>query len=392
MKKIAVVLTLSALFAAALADSAAAAQVQCGDVITESITLENDLGPCPGDGLVVGADGIRIDLGGHVIRGSGGGAGPVLYAETKDGVAVDEHNDVSVSNGAITNFDVGVNVYEATRLHITKVEAHHDRVGVLLLETSHSSITRNNLHHDGYAIYLYEDADSNVITDSAMTDSTFGVYLDKSSDNTIWRNEVRGNFIYGVEVAIASDRNSIRFNTIANSVSEGLLISASQGNRFTDNVVRDTAFNGPVTIGASPGTVVARNAIVNSSPGDRTSPGVWINNGSNDVILSRNEISGQPTGIEVRSSRVLLSRNTVSDNSRDGIALISGPGSIIDRNVSGLNGDDGIDIDDAAVRVSRNRADSNGDLGIESVPGTDAGGNRASRNGNPVQCTGVVCK
>ena len=392
MRKIAAVLTLSALFGAAMADSAAAANVQCGDVITESITLQSDLGPCPGDGLVVGADGVRIDLGGHVIRGSGGGAGPVLYADTKDGVAVDEHNDVSVSNGEITNFDVGLNFYEATGPRVTGVEAHHDRVGVLLLEASQGSITRSNLHHDGYAIYLYEDSDSNLITDNAMTDSTFGVYLDKSSENTIWRNEMRGNLIYGMEVAIASDRNSIRFNSIVYSVSEGVLISGSHGNRFTDNVVRDTFLNGPVIIGASPGTVFARNVIVNSSAGDKTRPGLWINNGSNDAIVSRNEISGQPIGIEVRNSRVLISRNAVSDNSGDGIAVITGPGTIIDRNVSDLNGDDGIDVDDAAVSVSRNRADSNGDLGIESLPGTDAGGNRASRNGNPVQCTGVVCK
>jgi parallel beta-helix repeat protein len=77
-----------------------------------------------------------------------------------------------------------------------------------------------------------------VITDNAITESTFGVYLDKSSENTIWRNDVRGNLIYGMEVAIQSDRNSIRFNTILYSVSEGLLISGSHANRFTDNVVR----------------------------------------------------------------------------------------------------------------------------------------------------------
>ncbi len=38
--------------------------VSCGQVITHSIHLSNDLTDCPGDGLVIGADHIRVDLGG----------------------------------------------------------------------------------------------------------------------------------------------------------------------------------------------------------------------------------------------------------------------------------------------------------------------------------------
>jgi hypothetical protein len=44
--------------------------IECGDTITHSVTLTADLGPCPGDGLIVGADGITIDLGGHTLTGS----------------------------------------------------------------------------------------------------------------------------------------------------------------------------------------------------------------------------------------------------------------------------------------------------------------------------------
>ena len=54
--------------------------------------------------------------------------------------------------------------------------------------------------------------------------------------------------------------------------------------------------------------------------------------------------------------------------------------------------DDGIDADSAATRLDRNRADNNGDFGIEAVPGvTDLGGNLASGNGNPLQCQNVFC-
>jgi hypothetical protein len=43
------------------------------------------------------------------------------------------------------------------------------------------------------------------------------------------------------------------------------------------------------------------------------------------------------------------------------------------------------------VAVTRNLAVSNSDLGIEAPGAIDGGDNRASRNGNPLQCVGVVC-
>jgi large repetitive protein len=54
--------------------------------------------------------------------------------------------------------------------------------------------------------------------------------------------------------------------------------------------------------------------------------------------------------------------------------------------------DDGIDVEAPGTTVRRNAATDNGDLGIEAVSGViDGGGNTASGNGNPLQCTNVFC-
>ena len=58
---------------AVLAGQALANHVQCGDVISQDTTLDSDLIDCPGDGLVIGADGITLDLGGHTVDGDGVG-------------------------------------------------------------------------------------------------------------------------------------------------------------------------------------------------------------------------------------------------------------------------------------------------------------------------------
>jgi hypothetical protein len=48
-------------------------------------------------------------------------------------------------------------------------------------------------------------------------------------------------------------------------------------------------------------------------------------------------------------------------------------------------------VRDTRTRLVRNVAYSNGDYGIEAVPGADGGGNRAWANGNLAQCLNVVC-
>ena len=75
--------------------SAAARHVECGDRITRDVRLDADLVNCPRNGLTVAADGITIDLGGHVVDGSGRGIG------ISNGFWGDGHRDVTIRNGKV---------------------------------------------------------------------------------------------------------------------------------------------------------------------------------------------------------------------------------------------------------------------------------------------------
>src|SRR5215210_9323889 len=71
-------LLLAAMVTSLLAVTAApmyASHVGCGSLITTDTTLDSDVGPCVGDGLIVAADDITLDLGGHTVSGTGTGAG-----------------------------------------------------------------------------------------------------------------------------------------------------------------------------------------------------------------------------------------------------------------------------------------------------------------------------
>src|SRR4051794_9525573 len=66
----------------------AATTVACGAVITVDTRLGNDLRNCHGIGIVIGADGVDLDLNGHTVDGDGIG--------DVEGINVDGHRDTSV--------------------------------------------------------------------------------------------------------------------------------------------------------------------------------------------------------------------------------------------------------------------------------------------------------
>src|SRR5918997_1337040 len=106
----------------ALAVPAQAAVLSCGQTITQSTTLENDLGPCPGHGVVIGADNITFDLNGHTIRGSVGRDGAGVFVLNRTGVTVE--------NGTVTAFDIGVAIDGGSANTVRGMTAR-DNIGAL---------------------------------------------------------------------------------------------------------------------------------------------------------------------------------------------------------------------------------------------------------------------
>ena len=105
-------------------------------------------------------------------------------------------------------------------------------------------------------------------------------------------------------------------------------------------------------------------------------------------------LSGEE-GIRVIDSAALrVEGNSVYDNRGDGIFVGEQDtgGSVVRRNTTNHNGDDGIDADSGPLTIESNIAEHNADLGIEAAAGvTDGGGNKAVTNGNVAQCAGVEC-
>src|ERR671915_2326466 len=90
-----------ALLGTTLVGTASAAHVGCGQTITQNTVLDSNVGPCSGDGIIIGANNITLDLNGFTVSGTaapGEGAGILLESRT----------GVTVRNGTVTLFDAGV--------------------------------------------------------------------------------------------------------------------------------------------------------------------------------------------------------------------------------------------------------------------------------------------
>jgi parallel beta-helix repeat protein len=228
----------------AMAVPAQAAVLACGQTITQSTTLDNDLGPCPGHGIVIGANNITFNLNGHTISGGTGigeGAGVFLLNRT----------GVTVTNGTVTRFDIGVAIDGGSNNTVSRMTAR-DNIG-----------GAGTIGGDGIAIM---SSRGNRIIDSQTTNnapfSGIGLYSRRDSqhpgtpavarDNYIARNFVGGNIIgRNLVTPQDTDNDGIRvendavFNTFENNrVTGNGLDGISLFADTADNIVRGNQVDG----------------------------------------------------------------------------------------------------------------------------------------------------
>jgi large repetitive protein len=390
-----VLLTLTML---ALAVTPALAEhVQCGDVITQDTTLDSDLIDCPADGIVIGADNITLDLGGNTI------AGDHEFDETlipDTGVRNAGHSGVRIQNGAVREFDRGINVSNTSENRLSDLTVCANfTVGIRLSETDHSVLEAN----------------------TACDNRGFnggGLSLSSSHGNRVERNTVFGNELSGIRVFF-SDDNDISANSVSTTDNQAIFVFDSDRNRVEGNTVSDSTYG--IAVVASSENLVQKNLVQdNGAPSAGVGAGIYID-GADANRFVKNRVFGNLDGISMfgTSTNNRIDRNTVAESVTDGIvlnrtgffgqsnqitrnsALRNGrdgihserPETLVQGNTSTRNRDDGIDIQHPETTIADNTANRNLDLGIEASPGvTDGGHNRARGNGNPLQCLNVFCR
>jgi parallel beta-helix repeat protein len=333
--------------------------------VTTSVTLENDLAGCSGDGLVVGADGVTIDLNGHTVAGTFAGAG----------VDLGDHRRVTVRNGRIRSFADGVRLTGARRAQLSGLTVIADgaiasqRVGIRMTGARRNLLDGVQVDGGGPALLLSGSRRNTV------AGGTFAGEISQHEGDA-------------VRIVAGSNGNRLAGNAI-DARGAGLVLSDSRRNVFAGNTV-DTGLTDAITLTGATSNVLRGNTVFTDGP-------TWaIRLSGNLNLLDSNRVTGAYRGgIEVLGVLNVVQSNTVADAGVAGDAIAVGRRAwvtFLGGNVVSGAGDDGIDVDGPTTLLRRNTATGNGDLGIEAIPGTvDLGANRASGNGNPLQCENVLC-
>jgi large repetitive protein len=293
------------------------------------------------------------------------------------------HDGVTVVHGSVRQFNVGVwglrvshnrllgisssgneccglGFFRGTRSLVrnSSGSGSEDANGMFLIASHHVRVLDNSFRNNGdQGIFILEST-HNLIEGNLLSRNKFGVFMEKAN-----RNQVRGNRSVrdgeaGIYVA-PGNRNLIARNHVSHTrrvghaVGRGIEIDGGDHNVIARNSVRDSEENG-ILVGVSRCFVRADLCVVA------------------DSVVRRNHVRGAgEDGVHLnrKTKHTLLRGNRASHST-----------------------DDGIDVESRSMKLTKNRAVRNRDLGIEAVRGViDGGGNRASGNGDPRQCTHIVC-
>jgi len=349
-----------------------AGPVSCGSTITANTTLTANL-VCAGDGLIIGADGITLNLNGHTITGTAGGNG------VADGFAGHFHN-VTIRNGRITGFFIDVTlsgVHDTTLRGLKLSTATYGLraagnstntrfisgtvtdAGVRISDSTNATISHSTLTRA--PLSLESSANFTTIDHSKFTDSPVNLFEDDftvATDNVFTRSPIAS--------FASSRRGSFRDNTfqgadIALDMSDNMLNTQVAFNTFRNNRIGLKMRGTPLAF--LNGISVSDNTFTNND-----AVGAWLE--SRDAV-------GLPVSLAVQD-------NKFTDNGHTPGGLVDGTGQAIA---------DGLHIDvpaGATFVVGFNATKNNGAFGIYAVAGiTDAGGNTSV--GNPSGCLGVTC-
>jgi nitrous oxidase accessory protein NosD len=240
--------------------AAAVADDLCGTTVTREVKLERDL-TCAGDGLIVGGDGLRVDLNGHTVTGSGLGVGINTSGRTS----------VTIVGGRIRNFAAGVLTNASTGI---------------------------------------------VIEQNTLADNVDGIDLQAGSTGvTIRHNQFDGNRSRGVMIRSASAHHNISINSfIRNRV--GILVFGGVDNVITNNDVSESVLAGIRINFIATGNVVEKNTVTSNPAGIDFIPG-GVTGGPIGNAAIKNTLTANTCGLKGAVAGNTIEKNKFNENVAD---------------------------------------------------------------------------
>jgi parallel beta-helix repeat protein len=215
---------------------ASAQAVTCGDTITQSLKLTADIGPCSGDGIIIGADNITLDCNGHTVSGSGTGS-------TGTGITVPAGiSGVTIRNCQVTEFGIGFSVFGPSNTLLDNTATRNGGAGFNIGGVGDTNLLDNTATRNGGSGFALEGASTNTLLDNTATrngGSGFSIFAD-STNNNLEGNTAKHNSGNGFFLSDTSINNFLKDNKANNNLSFGYaddsFLNDGTGTAGTENI------------------------------------------------------------------------------------------------------------------------------------------------------------
>jgi parallel beta-helix repeat protein len=204
--------------------------------------LVQDIGPCPGDGIVIASSGVQLNLGGHTIHGP---PAPQNCDFDQPQVGVLVHpglSDVTIRGGTISGFLDGIDLYASdsyvSGMHLT----------------------------DNCAFGIVVSGERNQLSTSVIQNGFDGVGLCAAQEATLLANDIFNNARFAISLSChpganqnTIERNILRCNGLSSGEGGGIAIFNGSGNRVENNAIVGNRDGISLTSGT--GSVVVGNTV-----------------------------------------------------------------------------------------------------------------------------------
>lgn len=353
--------------------------VACGQTLTRSTVLTGDL-RCAGTALVIGADHVTLDLGGHTVSGDGTGTGVVLR-ESRVPVT-----GTVVQNGTVTHFASGVAVGPdgATGTTLDMLDLRDDGTGdtgaaVDLGRATVAGLRLTQLTSTQSTGRFFASAGQTggdvVLTGSTVTGGSFEF---NEQPNVDVRLTMTDDSLDHAAVNLTNLEESVI--TDSTFVTSPLLDMCDHSG---GDVIKDNRFKGPV-YAVNIEDMAGENISGNQFSDNLVGVFLAIGDGDSGNTVTGNSFTGDTVAglwLEDRATHAMEVRidgNTAGGNG-------GSPGGRTDNGGNPVQGGLHLYAPAGGITVNRNHTGGNSGYGIWTVPGTATGSGNVS-TGDDKQC------
>jgi hypothetical protein len=188
----------------------------CGQVVTKDVVLLKDI-ECPGVGMIVGADGITINLNNHRLSLANNTDMSSIPKVEEIGILVPGQENITISGpGIITGFDKAIEFAGSEKGYVLDLKLADNNIGLSLKASDKITIYRSFVEGNTIGIASQSSKDALIVSNHIAQNTNEGIVLMASNNFVVGTNNLIGNGNIGMFLDVSSFNNTISSNNILN--------------------------------------------------------------------------------------------------------------------------------------------------------------------------------